>query len=131
MMRFRRWCWSCAAFVWGMYLVASVAYGSTGGSPAGPGWRDLALGAIGLVSMLLGVTATRFDKQLDEIKKDRKIDAERISGIREAIAREHYTKAEIKEGFHRVDDSVAALHRRLDLWGVPHAPRPMPDSSRS
>ena len=140
-MRFlRRWCWSCFAVTWGLYLIGSAAIAQTGGGSTGPGWQDVALGALGIVSLLLGVVQTRNERRQDRLEAKHESTEARISGIREALGREHYTKAEIKEGVQKIERSFAeyreetvearslvqqelrALHRRLDVMRVPMVP---------
>jgi hypothetical protein len=136
----RRWCWSCFAVMWGLYLIGSAAFAQTGGPGGGPGWQDVALGALGIVSLLLGVVQTRNERRQDRVEQKLENTEARISGIREALGREHYTKGEIKEGFQKIERSFAeyreetvearslvqqelrALHRRLDIMRVPMVP---------
>lgn len=123
-MMFGRWFWPSVAAAWGGFLMAPVALAAVGATPRGPGWQDVALGALGLVSLLLGAHGARIEKRQD--RTDGRIDNAdvRITTMRLELAREHFTKAEAKEEYAKLERSLSALHRRLDGLGVPHVPRP-------
>lgn len=125
----RRWCWSCAAVTWGFYLIGTAAYAEGGGDHAGVDWKTLATAAIGLLSLMLGVYARSIERRVDVVESGGKENGRLHAALREEIARDHLTKAEISERFDKVEtDSarrfdkieqmVTAVHRRLDFMGV-------------
>lgn len=64
--------------------------------------------------MMVGAFATGLSKRLDR--------AEAVTAaVQRAIDRDYHTKSDIDKRFDRVDQSVSALHRRLDFMRVPQA----------
>ena len=125
----RRWCWSCAAVPWGIYLIGTAAYAETGGDHAGVDWKTLATAAIGLLSLMLGVYARSIERRVEAVERGVAEHGRLHSGLREEIARDHLTKIEIAERFDRAEAEasrrydnleamVSAVHSRFDMLGV-------------
>lgn len=111
-----RWCWSCFGIAWGLCLLASVAT-AQGGQQSGPGWESVAVAALGVVSLLLGLYARGVERRVD--KAEARADAAdvRINQLNVKLAAEHYTKAEVQRGFERMDAQFLALSKQIERIG--------------
>lgn len=114
----RRWCWACAAVTWGLALMATAAHAAFGPAQAGVDWKTLAVGAIGFVSILVGVYARSLERRVDLAEKGVDEQERRLSDLIVNLARDHFTKAEINATYSELKNSISALHRRLDTLDV-------------
>jgi hypothetical protein len=117
----RRWCGWCmvagvALFVWGI----SDALAQTATHSSGPTWETWFALSAGAISMLVSAFAAGLSKRLDR--------AEAVTAaMQRALDRDYHTKSDTDKRFDRIDQSVSALHRRLDFLRVPQATqRPAP-----
>ena len=111
-----RWCWSCFGIAWGLCLLASVAT-AQGGQQSGPGWESVAVAALGVVSLLIGLYARSLERRVDAAETRAESTSVRLHELREKLAAEHYTKAEVQRGFERMDAQFLALSKQIERIG--------------
>lgn len=125
----RKRCRVC--LVAGIMLLA-VSYASYAQSAPNPQevsyYRDVALGAIGLVVMLVGFNGVLIDRRLRAVESQ-------LTDTREMVLKEYHSKADIKEvvgsaivplreRMEHFGESIEALHRRLDHGRSDHGRTP-------
>lgn len=109
------------------------------------GARDLITGLMGLLLLAIGayikLVQSALERRIDDIEDasdkreaalDRRLDAggKRMDDLHKQgeelhriLLRDHLTKEDVIGRFERLDASIEAVHRRLDLQGMPRAER--------
>jgi len=111
----RRMCWSCMGLGAGLLLLTFTATAAAGDLATGPvGWRDVAAGSIGIVMLLFGWLGTRLHSRVDSLESEAVSNDEVRQMIGDLLA-------PLDERSRHIEESVSAVHRRLDNLHVPNA----------
>lgn len=123
-MRRLRWWGGWVAVFLGLAMLAGTAFAAPAVLPVyGPDWRMIALGAIALIPTLLGLYAVQVERRVTRIEAAVAAAQAANSALQRSLDREYHTKADTDRRFDRIDESVAAVHRRLDFLRIPAASR--------
>lgn len=125
----RKRCWLCFCAGIAMLLGGHASQAQGGAedrSPTVSYYRDVALGAIGLVVMLVGFNGVLIERRLRAVETQ-------LNATREMMLKEYHSKTDIREivgaavsplrdQLEHLGESMGALHRRLDAGRTPYIP---------
>lgn len=129
----RKRCRLCLAAGILLLAMSYASYAQSGPDPQQVSYyRDVALGAIGLVVMLVGFNGVLIDRRLRAVESQ-------LTDTREMVLKEYHSKTDIKEivgsaivplreRMEHFGESIEALHRRLDHGRSDHGRAPSPGS---
>jgi hypothetical protein len=117
----RRWCLWCTLLGVALFLWGANAWAQSGGADS-PTYADWFKIVVGLLIALVGAYAKGIDSRVTKLEVRVDSSATRITDLREILVGEYHDKDAIDKRFDRVDQSISALHRRLDFLRVPNVP---------
>lgn len=122
----RRLCWPCAAIGIGLLGVSYGSYAADLYQPeSGPYWRDVAVGAVGIVLLLIGVYARSIEGRVEDLEDGRGA----VDNLEKDLLRKYHDKDGVEAAIRascaplevKIDQTLRtldALHRRFDEHGI-------------
>lgn len=126
-MRFpRRWCGWCMTFGVLLFMWGAAAFAQSS-PPSSPDYADWFKIVVGLLIAVIGAYAKGLESRITKAEACITAGDRRTTDLRELLVGQHYDREDIDKRFDRVDQQLAALHRRLDFLRVPTGQRPYQD----
>lgn len=108
-------------FMWGAAAFAQSSH------PSSPDYADWFKIIVGLLIAVIGAYAKGLESRITKAEASITAGDRRTTDLRELLVGQHYDREDIDKRFDRVDQQLAALHRRLDFLRVPNGQRPYQD----